>query len=277
MTGSFGTDLMVAVAGGLAGGLVGFLLWRALKRVLPRPTLWLFVAVASFLGAKALPTALATLTQDQPETEAGTSVDPLGHPLLSVLAARDEAYRNTLQTRFASASPTRQALDKYAFTEGIAQAQTYLPRASDQAVLDVAEALALAMKTLGEQAPGQCYAWLYSGYGHDRFDYPRFAAALGQGQINYQFQVFAELAATADEQVPGYDEAAAEQAISRANFLMLQRAGLARAAMLSGEAPARSTEDKQALCSARYLFLSTILTGSVPAAALRHLSLQEAA
>ncbi len=277
MIDAIGTNLLVAIFGGLTGGVFGFLLWHGLKRFLPKPTLWLFVGVASFLGAKMLPGVLANLMKDPPGKAAVIPADPLKHPLLSVLAARDDAYRKTLEERFASTVPSKQGLDEYAFTQGVAEAQSYLPRASDQAVLDVTEALALAMKTLSEKAPGPCYAWLYSGYGHDRFDYLQFAAALGQGQIDYQFQAFADLAATADDQVPHYDEAAAAQAISRANFLMVQRAGLARAAMLAGEAPARSIEDKQALCSARYLFLGTILTGSVPAAAIRHLSLRQAA
>ena len=199
------------------------------------------------------------------------SLDPADVPMLASLSRRDPGLAQLMARELGTGPQSEAKVLDFAMTHGAAAAQGFVPVAADQPILDLAEALAVTTERLLSRDPRACYGWLYGGYGYDAFAFDAFFAATGRGLIDYQMSVYTGLVESAGTDVPAYDEAAANAAISRANFAMTQVAGLDRLEMIAGERAPDGQGDYVAACTARYALLRSLLLEEDAASAIRHL------
>jgi len=274
-------------AGGLVGGAIGFAIWSAVQRYLPRPTLWLCVAVLAFVGARVLPNLMdktpvipppdasngaaqtRTANTDDPVTQSVLSPEDI--TLLATLKARDADFASLMSRQIGdNAQPANDVL-QFAVTYGAAAAQAYVPYAADQAILDLTEVLAITIERLIARDPRACYGWLYGGYGFETFAFSAFYRAVGETLIDYQLAQYDALVKNAGEGIPSYDENAARVAISRANFAMMQAAGVSNTGFITGERAPNGPDEYEAACQARSTLLRSLLLEENSADAIRHL------
>lgn len=199
--------------GGIAGGTAGFGIWTLVQRFLPRPTLWVFVGVMAFIGARAfpavfLPTAPQVLEKPgephltdapvqgdvrAPQIYPRGSIDPASIGLIATLSARDPAFENILTSQLGAGPQPEADVLSFALTYGAQAAQDFIPYATDQPILDLAEVLAIISERLTQRDAKACYGWLYGGYGFEPFVFADYFEATGRGLIDYQLALYAAI------------------------------------------------------------------------------------
>lgn len=215
--------------------------------------------------------ALPKAAQERAPTQEASSAI-----LLSVLAEKDKAF---LERMISEPDAENLNADEYAFTVGIPEALSYLPRASDAALVTLIEGQALTTEHLLKTNPQICYQWLYGGFGYEDFDFTAFADAVGAQILKLQFVLHARMVESSGEVIPAYDEQVATTSVSQANFQMLQVAGVENTGLITGDyGPRGDTDSKQQdyqrACTARIALYQALLNDPFGASAIRHLYIQ---
>ena len=198
-------------------------------------------------------------------------------PMMGALMEREPGFEEEARAVFADALRSRNQKDAkqkaydWGRNVGMSRLPHYMARGRDEDILAFTNLFVDAVDALQSISPPVCYRWTFGGFGSVSGDSEALDKALGGEGIRKQSEILGRLIRNSSDDIPAYDEAAAQAVIEEAGKALYDRLGPDRMAFISGGKQATDPEDQAAVCGAMGAMFRDILARENAADALRHL------
>lgn len=283
------SNVVYAAIGGGVGALAGSLIGAAFKGRAGRVVALVLTVVGAVIGPQVARPILEPYIGDQvhsligadrrADVQVGRALDKLhANPLFQALMDREPDFEGQARAAIAdalkadlSSSELVVRISDWARGVGLARLPHYLMRGRNQDIVETTSQIADALIALQTISPPTCYRWMFGGYGSDPEDAGNLSRALGPDGVSRLSETMGRLIRNSSDEIPAYDEAAAQAAVVEAGKGLYSRLGPDRMAFVSGVKKATDPEDQAAVCGAMGAMYREFLSLDNAADVMRHI------